>query len=139
MNINHCNQTNFCGIFYNQTGLKYVEKENGTDAIAKLQNAQQKFANSKWTMNINENGYTLVSPSTSKTYTGPFSIRKHSKMGALKTKVSQLIIRMDASNKSKYIVNFPDMTGVSKMYKAIKNASGLERMLLILTVLEKNI
>ena len=140
MQISKINQSVlFKGIAIDQDGLNYIKNEGGEVAIRKLFVARDEFANSKWELNISKNGYTLKSPTTKKTYAGPFSIKRSSKTGAERKETSQLIIRMDERNRAKYTVKFKDMFGVRQMYKAIKNSKGLDKMLLLLAALEGHI
>lgn len=145
MNINSINTISFKGqhrqqgIVVQNGGMNYIMQEGGESAVARLNLAKEQFSNSQWQLGINENGYSLTSPSTRKTYTGPFSVKKLLKTGAKREHTTSLVVRMDKNNRTKFSVQLPAMSDVSKLYKAIKNSNGLEKMLLILSVLEKHI
>ena len=59
-----------------------------------LQELQKKYEGYSWKLNILPDKYTLRSPSTSKTYEGPFSVKKHVARNSAKEERHQLIIRM---------------------------------------------
>ena len=129
----------FKGVTIQDGGLDYLKTQEGEVAVTKAQDAQKLFENSKWKLNISKDGYALKSPSTCKTYSGPFTVKKQFKTGAKREDTTALIVRMDKLNRIRYIIHFPDMKEVSKVYKAIKNSKGLDKMLLLLAVLEKHI
>ncbi len=138
MQINFYNKTTFYGIKINEGGTEYVYKEGGQDALLKLNNARQQFENSRWNLYINSDGYKLEAPNH-KRYTGPFSVKRRIISGAAKETTSKLIIRMDKKNRIKYDTFIPDKTTLLKWYRAIQKSNGLDKMLNILTVLEKRI
>ena len=125
----------FTGINMRSGGREFVEAEGGEEALARLNQAINEFADIKWNLNIGKNGYSLTSPTTFKTYEGPFSIKKHSKTGGNRTETSQIIVRMDKQNRVKYLVNLPNMQEVRKLYSKIRKTNGFEYMLLILSLL----
>ena len=139
MHIQNIQPVSFKGITVQNGGLDFVRQEGGELAVSKLNIAQGQFADSSWNLLVTENGYNLTSPSTNKTYFGPFSVKKRFIKGTKKEPTSTLVVRMDKSNRVKYPIELPDLKSLSKYYKAIKNSKGLEKMLLLLTVLEKHI
>lgn len=139
MHINNIQPVSFKGIAIQDGGLDYLREQEGELAVRKAQDAQKLFEASKWRLNISQNGYTFKSPSTLRTYEGPFTVKRLFKTGAKREDTTALIIRMDKLNRSRYIIHFPDMREVFRVYKTIKNSNGLDRMLLLLTVLEKHI
>ena len=126
---------NFTGINMHNGGREFVEAEGGEEALARLNQAINEFSDIKWNLNVGKNGYSLTSPTTLKTYEGPFSIKKHSKTGVNGTETSQIIVRMDKQNRVKYLVNLPNMQEVRKLYSKIRKTTGFEYMLLILSLL----
>jgi len=141
MHINYIRPISFAGegIIVQQGGMDYVRREGGETAVLRLNNAKEKFENSRWQLTVNEQGYTLTAPNTKKSHSGPFSVKRLLKKGAKREKTTSLVIRMDKLNRVKYPIELPNMNCVNKFYNAIKNSHGLEKMLLILSVLEKNI
>ena len=127
---------NFLGIKLTSGGIDYVRNEGGESAVGLLNKAIDTYADSKWRLNIGKEGYSLTSPTTLKTYKGPFTVKKHSKTGAKREETSEIIIRMDESNRVKYPVKLKSMLDVRKIYKKIKTSDGIKQMLLLLSLLE---
>ena len=141
MHINYIRPISFAGegIIVQQGGMDYIRQEGGETAVSRLNIAKEKFENSKWQLIVDEKGYTLTAPNTKKTHSGPFSVKRLLKKGAKREKTTSLVIRMDKLNRIKYPIELPDMKCVNKFYNAIKNSNGLEKMLLILSVLERHV
>ncbi len=139
MSISNIQPISFKGIAIQDGGFDYLREQEGELAVRKVQDAQKLFEASKWRLNISQDGYTLKSPSTMRTYTGPFTVKRLFKTGAKREDTTALIVRMDKLNRMRYTIHFPNMEEVSRVYKLIKNSQGLDRMLLLLTVLEKHI
>ena len=134
-NINY--QTNFQSIHLNKGGIEFLNKEGGINTVNRYHTIKDKFSSYKWHLNIDENGYSLVSPRESKTYVGPFSIKK-----MIKNKnqfLPRIVFRMDDTGKKKYVVHCNSVEEVKNLYKKIKKAQGFEKMLLILASLENHI
>lgn len=138
MQINFYNKTAFSGIRIKEGGAEYVYNEGGTEALSRLNDARFEFKNSKWELLIGKDGYRLKAPNH-KSYTGPFSVKRRTVSGAAKDATSKLIIRMDKKNRIKYDTLIPDKTTLLKWYRTIQKSYGLEKMLNILTILEKRI
>ena len=136
MQINFYNKTAFSGIKSTEGGTEYVYKEGGPEALSRLNDAKEQFADSKWKLLIGKDGYALQAPNN-KSYTGPFSVKRRIISGAAKEETSKLIIRMDKNNRVKYSTFVPDKVTLLKWYRMIQKSKGLEKILNILTVLEK--
>ena len=54
-----------------------VKKKYGEGLYQELLNARRECAKYHWELNIDKNGCSLSSPTVCKTYTGPFSLKKH--------------------------------------------------------------
>jgi hypothetical protein len=137
MLINFNNNVQFKGIFIKNGGVEYVNSEGGQQALSKLNQAKQEYANSKWNLYVTNEGYTLESPNK-KTYKGPFSVKRLLKTGEARKNTTTLVIRMDKANRVKYSIYIPNKADLTKWYRQIKLGKGLDKMLNILTVLEKS-
>ena len=113
-----------------------VKEQYGQEYLDKLLEAKRDYSKYHWELNVDQNGYSLTSPTVYKTYCGPFSLKKRTKKN--KDQINyQLIIRMDDKNRVKYPIDFATREETSLMYRLIKKSDGLQRMLLILKNLEK--
>lgn len=88
-------------------------------------------------MNIDSENYSLTSPTTKKTYFGPFSVKRHVKKNKEKADEYRIIVRMGNNNLEKYAINYDSMKEVQNVYKEVKNSYGIDKMINLLKILEK--
>lgn len=136
MRIDYSQKTQFHGIHITNGGEEFVYREGGIGALSKLNLAKEKFKDSKWNLHIDNNGYLLESPKK-KTYVGPFSVKRIFLTGEARNSTTKLCIRMDKASRAKYSIFIPTKANLDKWYNLIKTSKGLDKMLNILTVLEK--
>jgi hypothetical protein len=111
MYINHNysnNQPSFQCIRIKDGGIHLLKKE-GTYALNKVEQAKDEFRKYNWHLNIDSENYSLTSPTTKKTYFGPFSIKRHIKKNKNTPDEFQIIVRMSDNNMAKYAINFDNM------------------------------
>ena len=137
MYINFSQRTQFGGIYIKDGGVEFVQREGGEQALLKLNQARQQFKDSAWLLHVGSDGYTLEAPNNKKIYSGPFSVKRLLKTGGNRQDTTKLVIRMDKDNRIKYSTLIPDKATLKKWYNLIKNKDGLEKMLNILSVLER--
>lgn len=135
---NNYNQQSFGCIKIEKGGIDMLEKE-GMHTISKIQQAAYDFSNFKWHLNIRQDSYTLTSPTTKKTYSGPFTVKRHIKKNLNKPDEYRLIIRMNDNNKENYAINFDSMAEVQSAYKSVKTSKGLDKMIKLLEILERGV
>jgi len=130
MQINHNNSSlNFGCIRLKNGGLERLEKE-GVKSLKIFNEEQPVCERFSWNLDINSDGYQLYNPSTKQTYSEPFSVKRNFSKGLF-------IVRMKNGNNNTvaYSVPFPKEK-ISFLYKTIKNATGIDKMIKILKILE---
>ena len=130
------NNYSFSGIKVKDGGFDLLKKE-GNYALLKVEEAQDKFGKYNWHLNIDSENYSLTSPTTKKTYFGPFTIKRHVKRNKDKADEYRIIVRMGNKNLEKYAVNYDSMQEVQSIYKEVKNSKGIDKMIKLLQILEK--
>lgn len=130
------NRCSFNGIKVKDGGIDLLRKE-GTYALRKVEEAQDSFRKYNWHLNIDSEQYSLTSPTTKKTYFGPFTVKRHVKKNKDKADEYRIIVRMGNNNMEKYAVNFDSMQEVQNIYKEVKNSKGIDKMIKLLQILEK--
>ena len=136
MNITNGNLS-FKSVVIKDGGLNYVRNNDGNEAFQMLTDAESKYKKSNWRLIVDQNGYSLFSPTTCNTYTGPFSIKRHRKVDKENNVKEQLIIRTGENNKTKFVIDYPTREAVLSIYKKIKNSTGLSKMLMLFEALEQ--
>ncbi len=137
MNISKIQPTSFYGINLLPGGKEYVAKNEGASGVAALNTAMKEFGDTGWELNVSEQGYSLKSPTTKRTYTGPFSVRKKYKVDENNQMSTRIIVRMDEDNRVRFPILFSDKLDVIKIYRKFKGATGIKQLLILLSVLEK--
>ena len=128
INNNHSN-LNFGCIRVNAGGMELLQKE-GLPAIKILNEEKEPCEKFLWHLDINSNGYQLINPANKQSYSGPFSIRKHFAKG-------NFSILMKNINNNTVSFSIPcTKEEISSWYKAIKHATGIDKMIKILKILE---
>ena len=135
-NYSASNSFSFNGIKVKDGGIDLLKKE-GTYALSKIEEAQDQFRKYNWHLNIDAEKYSLTSPTTKKTYFGPFSIKRHVKKNKDKDDEYRIIVRLGNNNLEKYTVNYDSMQEVQSIYKEVKNSYGVDKMIKLLQILEK--
>ena len=136
INNNYSYNQSFKGIKVKDGGIELLKKE-GSRALIVVEQAKDECAKYKWHLNINPENYTLTSPSTKKTYNGPFSIKRHVKKNKNKPDEFTIIVRMNNGNSENYTVCYDSMEEVQSVYKSVKNSKGIEKMVKLLHILER--
>ena len=136
INNNYSYNQSFNGIKVKDGGIELLKKE-GSRALLLVEQAKDECAKYKWHININPENYTLTSPSTKKTYTGPFSVKRHVKKNKNKPDEFTIIVRMNDGNRENYTVSYDSMEEVQSVYKSVKNSMGIEKMVKLLHILER--
>jgi hypothetical protein len=126
----------FSGITVKEGGVELLKKE-GAYAISKIEKAKDEFKKYNWHLNIDSENYSLTSPTTKKTYFGPFSVKRHVKKNKEKADEYRIIVRMGNNNLEKYAINYDSMKEVQNVYKEVKNSYGIDKMINLLKILEK--
>lgn len=126
----------FSGITVKEGGFELLKKE-GAYAISKIEKAKDEFKKYNWHLNIDSENYSLTSPTTKKTYFGPFSVKRHVKKNKEKADEYRIIVRMGNNNLEKYAINYDSMKEVQNVYKEVKNSYGIDKMINLLKILEK--
>lgn len=124
------------GITVKEGGVELLKKE-GAYAISKIEKAKDEFKKYNWHLNIDSENYSLTSPTTKKTYFGPFSVKRHVKKNKEKADEYRIIVRMGNNNLEKYAINYDSMKEVQNVYKEVKNSYGIDKMINLLKILEK--
>ena len=108
-----------------------VRKEG---AFINLRDAQALCEKFKWHLYIGQNGYEFVNPANSQSYTAPFGLKRHFNK-------NRLLINMNNANNKKvaFRIECQNRNEINSLYKEIKEAKGLAKMVKILTVLENNL
>ena len=127
---------NFNGI--NVRSTRMFEKE-GAYAISRLEFLKDKFSKYKWCLNIDSDNYSLTSPTTKKTYKGPFTIKRHVIKKANRPDEYTVIVRMSDNKQERFSVNFDSPQDAFEAYKGIKKSSGLDKMIKLLEILERGL
>ena len=138
INNNYNKQPSFKCIKIEKGGIELLKKE-GTYAISKVEQVKDEFKQYKWHLNINPDSYSLTSPTTKKTYKGPFTIKRRIKKNINKPDEYKLIIRMNNNNREKFSVKFDSIEEVQKTYKSVKTSNGIDKMIKLLEILEKGL
>ena len=136
MRIDYNQKTQFYGIYVKKGGEEFVKNEGGENALSKLHFAKERFKSSRWNLFIDDEGYTLEA-SNKKKYKGPFSVKRIFKTGGARQDTTKLVIRMDKANRVRYPIFIPTRADLTKWYRQIKSEKGLDKMINILTVLER--
>ncbi len=114
-----------------------ILKKEGAYAQRRFEVAKEQFKNFHWHLNAEEEHYSLTSPTTAKTYMGPYSIKRHYKKPSAKSGDYKLVITMNEKGTQKYTIPYEDASQMQQAYKAIKKNKGIDKMLKILEVLER--
>jgi len=130
MQINKSNQTlNFGCIRLNNGGMERLQKE-GLKSLEIFNEAKQSCETFSWHLDINSDGYQLYNPTTKQAYIGPFSVKRNFSKG-------QFIVRMKNRNNNTVAYSIPfSKEKISFWYKTIRNATGIDKMIKILKILE---
>lgn len=131
MQINNSNPSlNFGCIRLKAGGLEHLQKE-GTQALEIFNEELHTCEKFLWHLDINSDGYQLYNPTTKQSYNGPFSVKRNFSKG-------QFIVRMKNGNNNTvaYPVSF-SKEKISFWYKTIRNATGIDKMIKILKILER--
>ena len=137
MNIGKIQPIAFQGVRVFPGGVEYVEKYEGDTGIEVLNNAIRDLEDTKWKLNVSRQGYSLTSPTTNRTYIGPFTVKKNYRADAKKQTSPRIIVRMDKNNRVKFPVSMSSKLDVINIYRKIKQSTGLKQLVLLLSVLEK--
>ena len=131
MQINNSNPSlNFGCIRVNNGGLERLQKE-GLKSLEIFNEAQQTCKRFSWHLNINSDGYQLYNPATKQTYSEPFSVKRNFAKGLF-------IVRMKNGNNNTVAYSIPfSKENISFWYKSIRNATGIDKMIKILNILER--
>lgn len=136
MEINNNNNLHFCGLKIKNYDSNILKKE-GAYAVQRFNAACEQFKNFHWHLNVEEDVYSLTSPTTSKTYTGPYGIKRHYKKTKQQNPDCKLVITMNDKGTQKFSIPYESQDEMQMAYKAIKRNKGIDKMLKILEVLEK--
>ena len=119
-------------------GEKFL-KQNDPNDFDIIMKAKDEFANSKWDLEIGENGYFLTNSENKKTYSGPFTVKRHTRKHFLNPKITsqRILVNMKHGDKTTcYSIACSDEYVKEKVYQIIKRSKGAEKMLNIYRALE---
>ncbi len=137
MNTISHNMVSFKSVVINDDGLNYIKKYDGEKAVKLVTDAKEKYKQSRWKLIINQDGYFLCSPNSYKNYKGPFSVKKQHKKDCNNNYSDKLIIRTGKNNRIHFSIDYPSREAVFDIYKKIKNATGIKKIIMIFELLEK--
>ncbi len=132
--------TSFTSVNILKGGEKFLKQE-GSHALDIARLAQDEFKHSKWSLNICENGYEFISPTTKKTYGAPFKIKRHTRKTMIRPEPQhQILLNMSKNGKTiNFAINCENLNEVRQIYKLIKDETGIKKMIMILRTLEGKI
>ena len=76
MQVNNIQSTTFGCVCVKDGGRQFLKDEGVINVNEKISSLENEFKDNKWHLEISKDGYALVSPTTCKTYMGPFSIKR---------------------------------------------------------------
>ncbi|MBR6098485.1 hypothetical protein IKP85_01930 [bacterium] len=135
MNTTYNNSLSFSGVNIKIPQNTYISKE-GVESWGKLIQAKSELARTRfWDLIVDEEGFKLAYKNTDNTYTIEHNPKRHAP--------NVLLIRtLNTAHKIKgkvtsFRVDFNNMAEVQDAYKKITKAVGIDRMVMIVKLLEK--
>ena len=139
MNVNYITASpSFGSIKILEGGEKFL-KQNDPKDFDIIMNAKDEFADSKWHLEVRENGYIFLNPETKRTYTGPYTVKRHVRKHYQNPKLTspRILVNMKLGEKTTcYSIACTDDNIKEKAYQIIKHSKGAEKILNIFRALE---